>query len=81
MRRNGVDASRWIQGTPFHKGLWSMHSHTPSQVMQKTEKYEVGKVTSEEQAKQRRLKAILNKHTPQYFEKSFEHVKDVNIDP
>ncbi|VFQ94578.1 unnamed protein product [Cuscuta campestris] len=80
MRRNGVDSGRWIQGTAFHKGL--MHSpHTPSQVMHKAEKkYEVGKVTDEEQAKQRRLKAILNKLTPQNFEKLFQQVKDVNID-
>ncbi|PNX90109.1 eukaryotic translation initiation factor 4g-like protein [Trifolium pratense] len=49
--------------------------------MHKAEKkYEVGKVTDEEQAKQRQLKGILNKLTPQNFEKLFEQVKAVNID-
>ncbi|PON58866.1 Armadillo-type fold containing protein [Parasponia andersonii] len=42
--------------------------------------YEVGKVRDEEAAKQRRLRAILNKLTPQNFEKLFEQVKAVNID-
>ncbi|CAH9127203.1 unnamed protein product [Cuscuta epithymum] len=80
MQRGTVDADRWQRGTAFHKG--SMHfPHSPSQVMHKAEKkYEVGKVTDEEQAKQRQLKAILNKLTPQNFEKLFQQVKDVNID-
>ncbi|KAL2514046.1 Eukaryotic translation initiation factor 4G [Forsythia ovata] len=54
---------------------------TPLQVMQKAEKkYEIGKVTDEEEAKQRQLKAIPNKLTPQNFEKLFEQVMQVNID-
>ncbi|XP_061995975.1 eukaryotic translation initiation factor 4G-like [Rosa rugosa] len=54
---------------------------TPLQVMHKAErKYEIGKVSDEEQAKQRQLKAILNKLTLQNFEKLFEQVKAVNID-
>ncbi|KAE8729017.1 Eukaryotic translation initiation factor 4G, putative isoform 2 [Hibiscus syriacus] len=54
---------------------------TPLQMMHKTErKYEVGKVAGEEESKQRQLKAILNKLTPQNFEKLFEQVKTVNID-
>ncbi|KAL2531443.1 Disease resistance protein RPP13 [Abeliophyllum distichum] len=53
----------------------------PLQVMHKAEKkYEIGKVTDEEEAKQRQMKAILNKLTPQNFEKLFEQVKQVNID-
>ncbi|KAI9100839.1 hypothetical protein K1719_024201 [Acacia pycnantha] len=44
------------------------------------EAYSVYKVIYEEQAKQRRLNAILNKLTPQNFEKLFEQVKAVNID-
>ncbi|ONM58247.1 Eukaryotic translation initiation factor 4G [Zea mays] len=54
---------------------------TPMQTMHKAErKYVVGKVSDEEEAKQRQLKGILNKLTPQNFEKLFEQVKEVNID-
>ncbi|RZC69274.1 hypothetical protein C5167_032366 [Papaver somniferum] len=54
---------------------------TPLQIMHKAErKYEVGKASDTEEVKQRRLKAILNKLTPQNFEKLFEQVKEVNID-
>ncbi|XP_062186158.1 eukaryotic translation initiation factor 4G-like [Phragmites australis] len=58
---------------------------SPSQVsiplMHKAEKkYEIGKVSDEEEAKQRQLKAILNKLTPQNFEKLFAQVKELNID-
>ncbi|XP_019159200.1 PREDICTED: eukaryotic translation initiation factor 4G-like isoform X2 [Ipomoea nil] len=80
MQRNGVDADRWQRGTAFQKGLMPS-PQSPLQVMHKAEKkYEVGSVTDEEQAKQRRLKAILNKLTPQNFEKLFQQVKDVKID-
>ncbi|XP_060219044.1 eukaryotic translation initiation factor 4G-like isoform X2 [Lycium barbarum] len=78
--RNGVDADRWQRGTAFQKGLMPS-PQTPAQIMHKAErKYEVGKVTDEEQAKQRQLKAILNKLTPQNFERLFQQVKEVNID-
>ncbi|KAK4379512.1 hypothetical protein RND71_001374 [Anisodus tanguticus] len=78
--RNGVDADRWQHVTAFQKGLMPS-PQTPAQIMHKAErKYEVGKVTDEEQAKQRQLKAILNKLTPQNFEKLFQQVKEVNID-
>ena len=58
---------------------------SPSQVsmplMHKAEKkYEIGKVSDEEEAKQRHLKGILNKLTPQNFEKLFAQVKELNID-
>ncbi|XVE76802.1 hypothetical protein DITRI_Ditri13aG0009600 [Diplodiscus trichospermus] len=54
---------------------------TPLQIMHKAEKkYEVGKVADEEESKQRQLRAILNKLSPQNFEKLFEQVKAVNID-
>ncbi|XP_048332271.2 eukaryotic translation initiation factor 4G isoform X1 [Ziziphus jujuba] len=80
MQRNSVDADRWQRATHFHKGLIPS-PQTPLQKMHKAEKkYEVGKVTDEEEAKQRQLKAILNKLTPQNFEKLFEQVKAVNID-
>ncbi|CAN4125996.1 unnamed protein product [Withania somnifera] len=78
--QNGVDADRWQRGTAFQKGLMPSPP-TPAQIMHKAEiKYEVGKVTDEEQAKQRQLKAILNKLTPQNFEKLFQQVKEVNVD-
>ncbi|XP_074571991.1 eukaryotic translation initiation factor 4G-like [Curcuma longa] len=55
--------------------------HTPLQVMHKAEKkYEVGKASDEEEAKQRQVKAILNKLTPQNFDKLFAQVSEVNID-
>ncbi|KAL5199094.1 hypothetical protein ABZP36_002606 [Zizania latifolia] len=73
--RMGSDADRWQQ-----KGLFPSPV-TPMQVMHKAEKkYVVGKVSDEEENKQRQLKAILNKLTPQNFEKLFEKVKEVNID-
>jgi len=50
-------------------------------MMHKAEKkYEVGKVADEEQAKQRQIRAILNKLTPTNFEKLLEQGKAVNID-
>ncbi|XP_050385005.1 eukaryotic translation initiation factor 4G [Argentina anserina] len=81
MQRNNPDADRWQRATNFQpKGSMSS-PQTPLQVMHKAErKYEVGKVSDEEQAKQRQLKAILNKLTPQNFEKLFDQVKAVNID-
>ncbi|KAJ6675619.1 EUKARYOTIC TRANSLATION INITIATION FACTOR 4 GAMMA [Salix viminalis] len=81
LQRGGSDADRWQSGGSFvHKGLIPS-PYTPLQTMHKAErKYEVGKVTDEEAAKQRQLKGILNKLTPQNFEKLFEQVKAVNID-
>lgn len=79
-QRNNSDADRWQRATNFNKGLMPP-PQTPSQVMHRAEnKYEVGKITDEEQAKQRKLKGILNKLTPQNFERLFEQVKEVNID-
>ncbi|XP_010941007.1 eukaryotic translation initiation factor 4G [Elaeis guineensis] len=78
--RNGADADRWQRSPGTQRGLIPS-PQTPAQVMHKSQnKYLVGKVTDEEQAKQRRLKAILNKLTPQNFEKLFQQVKEVNID-
>ncbi|KAF8369549.1 hypothetical protein HHK36_032428 [Tetracentron sinense] len=63
IQRNGPDADRW------QKGLIPS-PHAPLQVMHKAEKkYEVRKVSDKEETKQRQLKAILNKLTPQNFEK------------
>jgi translation initiation factor 4G len=73
--RSGSDSDRWQQ-----KGLMPSPV-TLMQTMHKAErKYVVGKVSDEEEAKQRQLKGILNKLTPQNFEKLFEQVKEVNID-
>ncbi|KAK1306618.1 hypothetical protein QJS10_CPA10g01043 [Acorus calamus] len=78
--RNNVDADRWQRGTAMQRGLIPSPS-TPLQIMHKAEKkYEVGKVSDEEEAKQRQLKGILNKLTPQNFDKLFKQVIDVNID-
>ncbi|KAI4378041.1 hypothetical protein MLD38_015582 [Melastoma candidum] len=79
--RNSPDSDRWQRAAGFqHKGLIPS-PHTPLRAMHKAEKkYEVGKVTDQEEAKQRQLKAILNKLTPQNFEKLFEQVKAVKID-
>ncbi|XP_058104127.1 eukaryotic translation initiation factor 4G-like isoform X2 [Magnolia sinica] len=80
MLRNSPDADRWQRATGTQKGLIPS-PQTPLQAMHKAEKkYEVGKVSDNEEAKQRQLKAILNKLTPQNFEKLFEQVKAVNID-
>ncbi|CAN6566627.1 unnamed protein product [Malus baccata var. baccata] len=81
MQRNISDADRWQRATNFQpKGLMPS-PHTPLQVMHQADrKNEVGKVSDDEQAKQRQLKAILNKLTPQNFEKLIEQVKAVNID-
>ncbi|KAG8664037.1 hypothetical protein MANES_01G273000v8 [Manihot esculenta] len=79
--RNNPDADRWLRATNFQQKGLIPSPQTPLQMMHKAEKkYEVGKVADEEEAKQRQLKAILNKLTPQNFEKLFEQVKAVNID-
>lgn len=81
MQRNNSDSDRWQRATGFQQKGLIPSPQTPLQMMHRAEKkYEVGKVADEEQAKQRQLKAILNKLTPQNFEKLFEQVKAVNID-
>ncbi|KAG8391465.1 hypothetical protein BUALT_Bualt01G0190600 [Buddleja alternifolia] len=80
LQRNNSDSDRWQRGTGFQKGLMP-YPQTPMPVIHKAEKkYEIGRVADEEEAKQRQLKGILNKLTPQNFEKLFEQVKQVNID-
>ncbi|CAA7029577.1 unnamed protein product [Microthlaspi erraticum] len=81
MQPAGPVAGMWQRGSNFQqKGLFPS-PHAPMAVMHKAErKYQVGTVADEEQAKQRQLKGILNKLTPQNFEKLFEQVKSVNID-
>ncbi|KAK9121115.1 hypothetical protein Syun_018732 [Stephania yunnanensis] len=78
IQRNNSDADRWQRATAF-RGL--IPAPLPHQQMHKAEKkYEVGKASDEEESKQRQLKGILNKLTPQNFDKLFEQVKAVNID-
>ncbi|KAK7277206.1 hypothetical protein RIF29_18357 [Crotalaria pallida] len=84
MQRNSPDGERWQRSASFQqRGLIPSPTtpQTPLQMMHKAEKkYEVGKISDAEQQKQRQLKAILNKLTPQNFERLFEQVKAVNID-
>ncbi|KAM0910115.1 hypothetical protein ACQ4PT_014374 [Festuca glaucescens] len=76
MSRGSVD-QKWQHRT--NQGTSSSQVSMP--LMHKAEKkYEIGKVSDEEEVKQRQLKAILNKLTPQSFEKLFEQVKHLNID-
>ncbi|KAL3028073.1 hypothetical protein AAZX31_03G093400 [Glycine max] len=80
--RNNPDGERWQRSASFQqRGLIPSPTQTPLQMMHKAEnKYEVGKATDVEEVKQRQLKAILNKLTPQNFDRLFEQVKAVNID-
>ncbi|MED6149668.1 Eukaryotic translation initiation factor 4 gamma 1 [Stylosanthes scabra] len=81
MPRNSSDSERWQRASSFQQRGLIPSPQSPLQMMHKADKkYEVGKVTDAEEAKQRQLKAILNKLTPQNFEKLFEQVKTVNID-
>ncbi|XP_022770145.1 eukaryotic translation initiation factor 4G-like [Durio zibethinus] len=79
--RNSPDADRWQRASNYQQKGLIPSPQTPLQMMHRAErKYEVGKVADENDAKQRQLKAILNKLTPQNFEKLFEQVKAVKID-
>ncbi|CAO2820869.1 unnamed protein product [Amaranthus hypochondriacus] len=74
------DNSCWQRATNFNKGLM-FAPQGPSQVMHRADnKYKIGKIYVEEEAKQRKLKGILDKLTPQNFEKLHKQVKEVNID-
>lgn len=80
---NGVDGDRWHrQPMAGGKGPGLIPSpRTPLPAIHKAEnRYEVGKVSDEEQAKQRLIKGILNKLTPQNFDKLFVQVQEANID-
>lgn len=79
VRTNTVDSDRWQRMPAGQKGLIPS-PQTPLPPVHKAEKrYEVGKSSDEEDSKQRQMKGILNKLTPQNFEKLFEQVKDVKI--
>lgn len=77
---NGVDGDRWHRQPLPGSGL-TPAARTALPAIHKAEnRYEVGKVSDEESAKQRLIKGILNKLTPQNFERLFAQVQDVNID-
>lgn len=77
---NGVDGDRWHRQPLPGSGLIPS-PRTPLPAIHKAEnRYEVGKVSDEESAKQRLIKGILNKLTPQNFEKLFGQVQEANID-
>jgi translation initiation factor 4G len=79
MRSNTADSDRWQRIPPVQKGLIPS-PQTPAPNVHKAEhRYEVGKVSDEEEIKQRQIKGILNKLTPQNFDKLFGKVKDVQI--
>lgn len=79
---NGVDADRWHRSPmPGGKGQGLIPSPRTLPAIHKSEnRYEVGKVSDEEQTKQRLIKGILNKLTPQNFDKLFEQVHEASID-
>ncbi|KAJ1375739.1 MIF4G-like, type 3 [Sesbania bispinosa] len=73
MQRNSPDSERWQRAASFQqRGLIPSPSpQSPLQMMHKAEKkYEVGKVTDEEEAKQRQLKVTLTGVISQIFEKA-----------
>lgn len=75
-----IDADRWQRLPAGQKGLIPS-PQTPLTPIHKAEKrYEIGKTSDEEEVKQRQVKGILNKLTPQNFEKLFAQVKEVNIE-
>ncbi|PKU68988.1 eukaryotic translation initiation factor 4G isoform X1 [Dendrobium catenatum] len=78
--RNNSDADRWQRATGTQRGLMPPPQGSMQVMHKSANRYEVGKVSDEEEQKQRQLKAILNKLTPQNFEKLFAKVKEVNID-
>ncbi|KAI5423217.1 eukaryotic translation initiation factor 4G isoform X1 [Lathyrus oleraceus] len=81
MQRSSPDGERWQRSPSFQQRGLIPSPQSPLQMMHRAEKkYEVGKVSDAEEAKQRQLKAILNKLTPQNFDRLFEQVKAVNID-
>nr|GME00004.1 eukaryotic translation initiation factor 4G-like isoform X1 [Ipomoea batatas] len=75
MQRNSRNGNKWQRAPRSVKGP---SPQSPLHRAQK--KYEVRKANDVEEGKQRQLKAILNKLTPQNFERLFQQVKDVSID-
>ncbi|RWW65288.1 hypothetical protein BHE74_00027413 [Ensete ventricosum] len=82
MAQGRPDADRSGRETGLQQGSSPSPSPQPPwQVMHKAEnKYEVGKIADKEEAKQRRVRAILNKLTPKNFTRLFAQIRGVNID-
>ncbi|CAL9207332.1 unnamed protein product [Musa hybrid cultivar] len=86
MAQGSSDADWSGRETGSQQGLLPSPSPSPSpqtpwQVMHKAEnKYEVCKIAGKEEAKQRQVRAILNKLTPQNFRRLFAQIRGVNID-
>ncbi|CAL9134042.1 unnamed protein product [Musa acuminata var. zebrina] len=84
MAQGSPDADWSGRETGSQQGLLPSPSPSPQtrwQVMHKAEnKYEVGKIAGKEEAKQRQVRAILNKLTPQNFRRLFAQIRGVNID-
>ncbi|KAH7427227.1 hypothetical protein KP509_10G035100 [Ceratopteris richardii] len=78
-RTNTVDSDRWQKMPGGQKGLIPSPQTSLPPVHKAEKRYEVGKISGEEELKQRQIKGILNKLTPQNFQKLFEQVKEVNI--
>ena len=85
--RSGVDGDRWQRLPPGQQQMMMMGGGgrmppgpPPPPIHKSENRYEVGKISSEEEKKQRQVKGILNKLTPQNFDRLFEQVKELNID-
>ncbi|XP_019156331.1 PREDICTED: eukaryotic translation initiation factor 4G-like [Ipomoea nil] len=74
-QRSSRNGNKWQRASRSGKG-----SNPQSPLHRAQKKYEVRKVNDVEEGKQRQLKAILNKLTPQNFERLFQQVKEVTID-
>ena len=70
--RNNFDPDRWQRASGLQKGLIPPPQPSLPTIHIAKNIYEVGKVSYEDQLKQRQIKSILNKLTPQNFEKLFK---------
>ncbi|KAL3683609.1 hypothetical protein R1sor_001631 [Riccia sorocarpa] len=75
---SGVDADRWTRAP--QKGLIPSPRTQMPAIHKTGNPYQVGRISDEEEQKQRLIKSILNKLTPQNFDKLFAQVKEVHID-
>ncbi|KAI7746035.1 hypothetical protein M8C21_017245, partial [Ambrosia artemisiifolia] len=74
-------AAESTQPSPFSAGSpFSFSAWYPMLLHKAERKYEVGKVSDAEQAKQRCIRSILNKLTPHNFVKLLYQVKQVKMD-
>ncbi|KAK8946137.1 Eukaryotic translation initiation factor 4G [Platanthera guangdongensis] len=78
--KNNSDLDQWQRPSGIQRGIMPP-PRGPVQAFHKSaNRYVIGRASDEEEKKQRRLKAILNKLTPQNFDKLLDQVKEVNID-